>query len=218
MVFARFHHIYTHRFESAYGDESTLNLAKREWAMTLAGTPTSVIEMALERCKREFAWPPTIAEFLKLCQPDPESLGLPPVNKAYQEASQNSHRWAQHHWSHDIVLMAARNTGFRLLRSEPERTSRPLFEKHYRALIERIAGGETIEVAEFAELPAPEIRPEEMDMGLIATLEKAGVPNGEALRLAYYQEKPKGSPVRAQYRRRSQQWLTDNNIDIELPN
>lgn len=214
MIFARFHHIYTHRFESAYRDETTLNQAKREWALSLAGISANLIELALERCKREHAWPPTIAEFLKLVQPSPESLGLPSLGAAYFEACQNAHHPAQHQWSHICVHLAAQNTGYFILRSEPERRTRPAFEKEYLSLIERLANGETLSLNEPKALPEPDLQPE---ADLTRELLKLGVSEQEASTLAYYLEKPKGSPVRARYHKRAQAQLDALNIHYQLP-
>ena len=49
MLFARFHHIYTHKFESAYRDTDTTNLPKKEWALSLADFNQSQIELAIHR-------------------------------------------------------------------------------------------------------------------------------------------------------------------------
>ena len=156
MIFARFHHIYTHKFESAYGDESTLTLAKREWAYSLAGTPAHLVEYALERCKLEFAWPPTIADFVQLLQPQPEALGLPGIREAYLEACQNSHSPANRHWSHAAVHLAARDVGFFRMRTEAERYSWPPFEKAYQERVNQVARGEELVVSEPAiALPDP---------------------------------------------------------------
>lgn len=215
MIFARFHHIYTHRFESAYRDETTLNQAKREWALSLAGISANLIELALERCKREHAWPPTIAEFLKLTQPTPESLGLPSVAEAYLEACQNSHQPTQHKWSHVCVHLAAQDVGYFILRSESERTSRPIFEKKYLHLLERLANGETLTVANSApELPSPDLH-EEAD--LLAALKAQNIDDLKAAKLAYYLEKPKGSAVRQRYRKHALQLAEEWQLTVELP-
>lgn len=214
MIFARFHHIYTHRFETAYRDETTLNQAKREWALSLAGIPANLIELALERCKREHAWPPTIAEFLKLVQPSPESLGLPTVQEAYQEACQNAHHPAEHQWSHVCVHLAAQNTGYFILRSESERQTRPAFEKAYRSLIERLANGETLSLKQPVALPEPDLKPE---ADLTQQLLELGASEQQATTLAYYLEKPAGSAVRERYRKRAQAQLEADNLSFQLP-
>jgi hypothetical protein len=214
MIFARFHHIYTHRFESAYRDETTLNQAKREWAMSLANTPAELIEYALERCKVEHAWPPTIAEFLKLLQPNPESIGLPGTHAAYLEACRNAYQPTGRKWSHLCVKMAALEVSYYSLKSEPEKLTRPLFEKAYLGLVKRIIDGETLELEHPVALPEPN---EHQLNELINQLIAAGVAETQAPTLAYYMEKPEHSEVRARYRARAQQELNRLNISFSLP-
>lgn len=215
MIFARMQLIYTHRFESAYGDEETLTQAKREWAYSLAGVEQSRIEYALEKCKLELAWPPTIAEFVRYLTPDPQALGLPSIRDAYLEACQNSHAPAQRHWSHPAVQWAARETGYFKLRSEQERYSWPAFEGVYRNLVERLADGEEIDFdTEAVALPAPDFSAEDR---LVEQLKAAGADETDAYQLAYYLEKPAGSELRARYRRHSQERLTALELKVELP-
>lgn len=215
MIFARMQLIYTHRFESAYGDEATLTQAKREWAYSLAGVEQARIEYALEKCKLELAWPPTIAEFVRYLTPDPQALGLPSVRDAYLEACQNSHAPLQHSWQHPAVQWAARETGYFKLRSEPERYSWPAFESLYRNLVERLADGEEIDFeAEEVALPTADFSAEDR---LVETLKAAGASEADAYQLAYYLEKPAGSELRARYRQHSQERLATLELVIELP-
>lgn len=214
MLFARLHHIYTHRFESAYGDETTIGQAKREWAFSLAGYSRERIEYALERCKLELAWPPTIAEFCRYLIPRPEDLGLPTTREAYLEACQKSHAPLQAHWSHAAVHLAARNTGHFALRSEPERNTWPAFQKAYSDLVARVADGEELVVETAHALPEPDLSAEER---LVEQLKAAGVEKTDAYPLAYYLEKPAGSPVRARYRDRAQEKLKALGVELTLP-
>lgn len=214
MIFARFHHIYTHRFESAYRDETTLNQAKREWAMTLAGVSSELIEYALERCKTEHAWPPTIAEFMKLLQPSPESIGLPDTAAAYLEACRNSYQSQGRQWSHLCVKLAALDVSYFSLRSEAERVTRPAFEKAYLKLVKRLIDGETLEEKETLSLPEPDLSQSEK---LTAQLQAAGIDAVQAATLAYYMDKPAGSEVRERYRKRAQAQLAELNIKLHLP-
>lgn len=214
MLFARLHHIYTHRFESAYGDETTLAQAKREWAFSLAGYSRERVEYALERCKLELAWPPTIAEFCRYLEPRPEDLGLPATREAYLEACQKSHAPLQQRWSHPAVHLAARNAGHFALRSEPERITWPAFEKAYRELVSRMADGEELVVETPRALPEPDMSAEQR---LVERLVEAGVEQADAYPLAYYLEKPVGSPVRARYRDRARAKLEKMGVDLTLP-
>ncbi|MFQ3229341.1 replication protein P [Reinekea sp.] len=214
MIFARFHHIYTHRFESAYGDETTLNQAKREWAMSLAGLTEVQLEFALERCKREHAWPPTIAEFLKLLEPTPESLGLPSLDQAYLEACVNAHHPSAHTWTHVCVQLAAQQVSYHALRSESERTTKPVFKAAYTALCKRLFAGEVVEIPSPRSLPEPNFNEE---LAFVNKLKAEGVDDVNAQALAYYLEKPKGSEVRKRYRKQAIASLEAMNVNVEAP-
>lgn len=216
MIFARLHHIYTHRFESAYGDETTLTQAKREWAFSLAGTTREQIEYALERCKLELAWPPTIAEFVKYLQPEPEHLGLPSTRDAYLEACQKSHAPLQAGWSHAAVHLAARRTGHFQLRSEPEKSTWPAFQSAYKEYVAQVAKGERLVVDQPAALPEPDLGNEDR---LVQRLLAAGIDQRDAYQMAYYMEKPIGSSVRARYRQHSLDRLAELALDedVSLP-
>ncbi len=214
MLFARLQLIYTHRFESAYGDETTITQAKREWGYSLAGCPRERIEYALERCKLELAWPPTIAEFRAYLEPRPEDLGLPSTREAYLEACQKSHAPLRERWSHIAVHLAARNTGYFSLRSESERLTWPSFEKAYKEVVSRYADGEELVIDTPIALPEPDLSAEER---LVEQLVAAGVEKAEAYPLAYYLEKPQGSAVRTRYRERAQHQLKALNIELTLP-
>ncbi len=66
MLFARFMTIYGHKFKSAFDDDKEIIIAKREWALSLAGYEEDVLVLALEQTKRQYSWMPSIAEFLQL--------------------------------------------------------------------------------------------------------------------------------------------------------
>lgn len=214
LIFARFHHIYTHRFESAYGDETTLNQAKREWALSLAGISAQRIESALDRCKIEHAWPPTIAEFYVLLQPNPEAYGLPSLDQAYLESCRVAHSPINHKWSHPCVQLTAQQVGYFVLRSEPEKTTRPKFKKVYLDIIERLIMGETFEIKAPKELPEPDFTEEQK---LVEQLKRLGVDDMHAQQVAYYAEKPKQTDVRRRYRQQAQATLDSLGVDWQLP-
>lgn len=215
MIFARFHHIYTHRFESAYRDETMLNQAKREWALSLQGIAANQMEHALEACKLKHAWPPTIAEFLALVEPEPEILGLPTLAAAYQEACQHCHQPAGHSWSHLCVQLAAQQTGYRLLQLEPERVSQPRFASSYKALMARLMRGETVEV----EAPEPPLADydDQAERDLVDQLTGQKVSPSLAAQVSYYLEKPIGSDVRKHYRQRAMELLRGGGFAVSLP-
>ena len=95
----------------------------------------------LERCIRERAdaWPPTLPEFQRLCQPTPEELGLPSVEDAYRVACLQRPDWQS---VHPIIWHARQAVGAFDLISLPEVRTRPRFEAVYQALVQRALKGE----------------------------------------------------------------------------
>lgn len=84
-------------------------------------------------------WPPEMIDFLAMCRPSPEELGLPDLDTAYRHACVSN-------WSHPVVYEAAKRIGTFEIRSMPESKSRPLFERTYRAVCAEILAGATFEV------------------------------------------------------------------------
>ena len=154
MLFARFQHIYTHKFESAYADTQTANMAKKEWALSLTGFSQQQIEYAIEQCKDQFAWPPSISEFKALMLNESSPQGLPSVRNAYVQACRGADHPGTFQWSHELVYLAAKQTDFFLLRSESEARVLPIFERHYQQLCQRWQAGEDIDIPIVPALPA----------------------------------------------------------------
>jgi hypothetical protein len=81
-------------------------------------------------------------------------------------------------WSHAAVYLAGQETGWYFLATQTEKISRPVYERHYRALCERVAAGETLHLPEVLELPEPEHHPmtaEERQAAVRALREKVGL-------------------------------------------
>lgn len=215
MLFARFKAIYTHKFASAYTTTEEVKLAKREWAIALKGFQEPLLAYAVERTKERFAWPPTISEFLSVIYSAYRAYGLPEPRQAYLEASQCQHEPREAKWSHPAVYFAGKETGWYRLRTEEERVTWPLFEKHYVALVDRVINGEKLTVPDVVMIEhqsAPAVEQlltdiaQELDMA-----EEAIAP------YLYYMYKTVGTKIRAQYRDRAQQALAKLGYTGQLP-
>ncbi|MFC6669407.1 hypothetical protein [Marinobacterium aestuariivivens] len=68
MLFARFMAIYGHKFKSCFETQDEIRIAKREWALSLRGYGEAELVAAIDHCKEQLAWMPTISEFLKILQ------------------------------------------------------------------------------------------------------------------------------------------------------
>lgn len=146
MIFTRFKAIYGNRFESTFGDEGQVRLTKREWGYSLKTVTEDRLALALHKCKEKYAWPPSIAEFLKLLKPSPQDFGLLDPRQAYLEACSIRHNPREARWSHPAIYFAARDTGFYLLQSGTEKEVWPRFEQYYDTYCERVFNGEELNI------------------------------------------------------------------------
>lgn len=119
------------------------------WLNTLKDLDPKLLALGIKRCQREKDWPPSAPEFLRLCQPKPEEIGLPPMAKAWLEANDGAGSPSHHPWSHRAVYLAGRETGWHELRSaltaQEQRDAKVRFANAYQALIIKAVNGESLE-------------------------------------------------------------------------
>ena len=87
---------------------------------------------------------PNPGQFAELCKGTPEDFGLPEVGVAYKEACEKSSDPRPQAFSHEVVYLAGRATGFFDLRYRGDRDIRKLFERNYTMYIARLINGENI--------------------------------------------------------------------------
>ncbi|WLD58741.1 replication protein P [Salinispirillum sp. LH 10-3-1] len=211
MLFARLHHIYTHKFESAYGDEDTMKYAKREWAMVLADFPLRAVELTIDAIRERYSWPPTIAEFLATLSEVARPADLPDDREAYRQACFCGNNPLEHFWSHPAVYHAAHKTGFFRLRTEPEAQVWPIFRQHYQALALRLCKGEQLEVPDIPALPEPPDTGPRFDIPAFAA--QHDVKPEAITHLFHYLDLPLGSTVRRTFRARALVAFEQQGID-----
>ena len=95
-LFTMFQLIYTHKWSSQIKNSQMHEVALNCWAKALAGIAPQEIEKATEICMREMPWPPSIAEFLDLCE---RASGAPSLSEAYRLAVKKD-------FSHPLVKLA----------------------------------------------------------------------------------------------------------------
>jgi len=203
MLFARFHHIYTHRFESAYPDDDTLALAKREWSFALQGIPMHAVEATINKVRDEHAWPPTIAEFLSaVCLAAPPD-DMPEAYDAYYEACLHAANPHQHAWRHPAVYWAAHRTGFKALREGAEAQVWSDFRRHYQGLMLDVIRGSQLglpSVRQLADHSAPVTSAAEQSA---TWCQQQHIEPAEVAHLLHFLELPAQSSVRQNFRRRA---------------
>ena len=178
-MFALFRLNYHNQYYSAYGDASQLSQIKRLWLDSLAQFDPETILLGARRCIETSEYLPMLARMLECCNDARmRAQGLPDARTAYREACLAPEPRHAQRWSHPAVYHAGRETGWFLLASTPETKAFPLFERNYRAVCERLAGGEVLELpappADAARAPAP-LSPEEQRRQLEELRRQTGI-------------------------------------------
>lgn len=213
MVFARLRAIYGSKFEQTFGNsEEAMVRTKREWGLALAPFAPPAVENALEHCKRNLAWPPSIAEFLKLLE---VASGLPSARSAYEEACRCRSEPATFNWRHPVIYQTASEVGFWRLQTEAEYRTWPDFDAAWQRNMARYRAGETFTVP--APPPAlPDHRTLTAFEQIEQFIEHHGIPEDLAYQyLGYILQSP--GRYRDQLRQQAQSALHDAGFVLDLP-
>ena len=141
-------------WRQAWPDQKTYDLARDNWikAFIDAGVVSwQRVEYGLRKqrlCGNAFI--PSPAEFIALCTPEPEEIGLPSIDKAFSMAAYMAHPSADRSKCNQVVYHAACEAGFNMISTEPSEKSYRVFKKYYAAAIELLIAGGTLR-----ELPLP---------------------------------------------------------------
>ncbi|WP_062382001.1 replication protein P [Pseudomonas abietaniphila] len=146
-------------WKQAWPDQEAIGAAKATWTKAFMAeniTKIEQIRFGIEQCRKlgsDFA--PSVGKFIKLCQPTPEMLGIPPLEKAFREACRNAHPMmaGKGKWSHNAVWHAAKESGFEPLNRLETSLGLKLFERNYVITIRRMVEGLPLQAMPLA-LPA----------------------------------------------------------------
>ncbi|MEN5029119.1 replication protein P [Pseudomonas sp. Ps21-P2] len=146
-------------WKQAWPDQAAVDAAKATWTKAFMAeniTRIEQIRFGIEQCRKlgsDFA--PSVGKFIKLCQPTPEMLGIPSLEKAFREASRNAHpsMAGQGRWSHQAVWHTAKECGFEPLNRLESSLAMKLFERNYVITVRRMIEGLPLQVMPLA-LPA----------------------------------------------------------------
>jgi hypothetical protein len=146
-------------WKQAWPDQEAIGAAKATWTKAFMAeniTKIEQIRFGIEQCRKlgsDFA--PSVGKFIKLCQPTPEMLGIPPLEKAFREACRNAHpvMAGQAKWSHQAVWHTAKECGFEPLNRLETSLALKLFERNYVITVRRLVEGLPLQAMPLA-LPA----------------------------------------------------------------
>lgn len=104
-LFNRLDGIYPHKWRAAFASEQAIKNWRDAWADAFAEDDLTLdeIKAGLSACRRTFAWPPSLPEFISLCRP-----GLEP-SVAWNEAVKQIALRAEGRdkWSHPAIYWSA---------------------------------------------------------------------------------------------------------------
>lgn len=127
VLYLRFCAIYDHKFVKNYHDEDFKSLWANEWCTGLSGINPNVIKDSLDYCKKNLEWPPSIAEFIKICE---SYSGVPTLEQAIDLACRRE-------FTHPVVLLAYEQVGSWSMKNDSERQLRVKFQTAYTQAINR---------------------------------------------------------------------------------
>ena len=136
-----------HRHAWPSGD--VFEQAKREWLKAFIENDISDLNRIRFGIKKmrlmTSAFVPTVGQFIEWCTPSPEALGLPSLQKAYEEACRLAPPYVkQRNWSHDAVFHAAQETGLYFISNNSKDKSYPMFKYNYEQAINMLMNGEKL--------------------------------------------------------------------------
>jgi hypothetical protein len=137
-------------WRQAWPDDEALKAAKRSWIkafMAQGINQLGQIRYGIENCRKlQKPFAPSVGEFIAMCQPTPEALGIPSHDAAYAESVANAHpsMAGGREWSHQAVYHAASQCGFHALNTMKAEVSRKLFDRNYDITIRMMLAGERL--------------------------------------------------------------------------
>lgn len=135
-------------FKQAWPTKGEYDGAKRNWILALCESDLNSmqqIKIGLKNLRAQTSpFVPTCGQFIALCKPSAQDLGLPTVEKAYTEACQAAHPQGDKKFSHKVVEHAFIETGSYNLRTTSKTVSFPIFERNYEIASRMYMNGEKL--------------------------------------------------------------------------
>lgn len=138
-------------WRQAWPTKEALASAKVTWVLALVEGGVRdwerQVEVGLRRLRAEpNDFVPAPGKFVEWCSPTAESLGLQPVDRAYDEACRNAHpsyRGAAT-WSHSVTYHAAIDVGLDVLMQVSGAETWKLFVRSYAVMVKRAMDGQAL--------------------------------------------------------------------------
>lgn len=138
---------YPLKFKRAFQSHEDIIRAKRVWKNSLQEYSPRRILLAAKKALDTAKFFPDLSDIRALCKLRYDEVGLKEPLQAYYEACYAPQQTREFPWSHIAVYLAARETGWMMLRSEEQRVAFPVFERNYEILCNRVLEGEDLEAS-----------------------------------------------------------------------
>lgn len=149
------------KFRRAFPTAEDQARAKSVWLQSLREFSPRRILRAARKAIDTTRFFPDLADIRELCKLRFDEYGLKEPLQAYYEACNAPSRSRDYGWSHLAVYLAARETGWFMIRGEPQQTAFPVFERNYEILCNRVLDGDDLEA--------------DIDRALENTLDRSGI-------------------------------------------
>ena len=147
-LFLKLELAYHYQFYKVFGTDDKLNEGKKLWANSLKKYEVTIINEASEEIIHTQPYFPTLTDIVKLCEQLKKSTSLPSAGEAFIEARKSFSPRKKYNWSHPIIYLAGKKTGWNFLNEKDGRDIFYDFKKNYEHLVKAVNNGKKFSIPE----------------------------------------------------------------------
>ena len=147
-LFLKLELAYHYQFYKVFGTDDKLNEGKKIWANSLKKYEVAIINEASEEIIHTQPYFPTLTDIVKLCEQLKKSTSLPSADEAFIEARKSFSPRKKYNWSHPIIYLAGKKTGWNFLNEKDGRDIFYDFKKNYEHLVKAVNNGKEFSIPE----------------------------------------------------------------------
>lgn len=121
LLYLRFTSLYGERFTKSHSSDQLVQMWWEDWADGLSGIAPDCIKDALNHCKLNVDWPPSLSEFRKICE---KFSGYPSADDAFYLAIRRD-------FNHPITKLAYDKVGSWAMKNDKQSELKPKFTAAY---------------------------------------------------------------------------------------
>ena len=147
-LFLKLELAYHYQFYKVFGADDKLNEGKKLWANSLKKYDVAIINEASEEIIHTQPYFPTLTDIVKLCEQLKKNTSLPSADEAFIEARKSFSPRKKYNWSHPIIYLAGKKTGWNFLNEKDGRDIFYDFKKNYEHLVKAVNNGKEFFIPE----------------------------------------------------------------------